>query len=103
MEHQKTTYEVQLAGIPLRLKTSHDQATVDRLVEKVNEKVQMVTSEQSSLSFQQCLLLASLHLAEDFLKTNKSALLELEAIETQAKSILSDLESSPISRIRVDS
>jgi hypothetical protein len=47
--------------------------------------------------------LASLHLAEDFLKTNKTALSELEAIENQAKSILSDLESSPISRIRVDS
>ena len=102
MEHQKTTYEVHLAGIPLRLKTSHDEETVSRLVQMVNEKVQMVRSEQTSLSFQQSLLLASLHLAEDFLNTKKNALLELDEIETQAKSILSELETSPISRIRVD-
>lgn len=103
MEPQKTTYEVQLAGIPLRLKSSHDQETVDRLVELVNTKVNAILAEQSNLSFQQSLLLASLHLAEDFLMTNKNALSNLELIEDQAKAILSDLESSPISRIRVDS
>jgi len=102
LEHQKKTYEVRLAGIPLRLKTSHDQETVDQLVTVVNEKINMILSEQSNLSFQQSLLLASLHLAEDFLTSNKDTLSNLEQIESQAKSILSDLESSPISRIRVD-
>lgn len=102
MEHQNTTFEVQLAGIAMRLKTSHDAATVENLVSLVNEKVDQILTDCPSISFQKALLLAALHMAEDMVTTKKQALLELDQLESKAKGILSELESSPISKIRMD-
>ena len=102
MEHQKKTFEVQLAGVPMRLKTSHDSATVEELVRRVNEKVEKIMSGSPNISFQKAVLLASLHLAEDLVVVKEQSLVELDHLETKAKKILSELESSPISRIRMD-
>jgi len=102
LEHQKKTFEVQLAGVPMRLKTSHDSATVEELVRRVNEKVEKIMSGSPNISFQKAVLLASLHLAEDLVVVKEQSLVELDHLETKAKKILSELESSPISRIRMD-
>ena len=102
MEHQKKTFEVQLAGVPMRLKTSHDSATVEELVRRVNEKVEKIMSDSPNISFQKAVLLASLHLAEDLVVLKEQSFMELDHLETKAKKILSELESSPISRIRMD-
>lgn len=102
MEHQKEVFEVQLAGVPMRLKTSHEPAVVDELVKLVNEKVESILAENSQLSFQKALLLASLHLAEDAVVVKRQAVAELDRLEDNAKVILSELESSPISKIRME-
>lgn len=102
MEHQNTTFEVLLAGVPMRLKTTHDSATVDALVGLVNEKVEHIQKESPNISYQKAVLLASLHIAEDLLTIKKQALEELDQLEAKAKGILTELESSPISRIRMD-
>lgn len=102
MEHQSETYEVQLAGVPMRLKTTHDPATVEQLVTMVNEKVEQILTDCPNISFQKALLLTALHMAEDSVTVQRQALNELDSLETKAKAILSELESSPISKIRMD-
>ncbi len=103
MEHQNKTFEVQLAGVPMRLKSTHDSATVEYLVNLVNEKVEQILTDSPNISFQKALLLAALHMAEDMVTGKRQAQSELDNLETKAKAILSELESSPISKIRMDS
>ncbi len=102
LEHQKRTYEVQIGGLPLKLKSSHDSLTVDQLTQLVNDKVEAAIAAHPSLSYQKALLLAALHMAEDLVLLKRSVLSELDQLELQAKQIFIDLESSPISRIRLD-
>jgi len=102
VELEKETFEVQIAGLPLRLRSSHSAQTVEELVSLVNDRVQKATAGNSNISFQKALLLASLHIAEDLLFLKRTAGRELEALEGKAKKILSELESSPLARIRLD-
>lgn len=102
MEHQSKTHEVQLAGVPMRLKSTHDSATVEHLVNLVNEKVEQILTDCPNIPFQKVLLLTALHMAEDMVTGKRQALSELDNLETKAKAILSELESSPISKIRMD-
>lgn len=103
MADSKQTYEVSLAGMPLKLKSSHGESTVKELVGLVNDKVNDCLKGNQNIPFQKALLLASLHIAEDLVFLRKAALSELDQLEAKAQDILSDLESSPVSRIRLES
>lgn len=94
-EEVKQTYNVQVAGVPLRLRSSHDQQTVDQLVEIVSEKVEEVLNSGKSVSFQNALLLSSLHLAEELVLLKRLALDEIDGVQQRAEKILSDLEEAP--------
>jgi cell division protein ZapA len=96
------TYEVQVAGLPLRLKSSHDENTVQELIDLVDAKVKEAMSSNSSISFQKALLLASLHVAEDLVFLKRAVRSRLDALETKAKGVLSELGSSPINRLTTD-
>jgi cell division protein ZapA len=96
------TYEVQVAGMPLRLKSSHDQETVQELIDLVDGKIKEAMSSNSSISFQKALLLASLNMAEDLVFLKRALRGRLDSLETKAKGILSELDSSPVSRLTVD-
>lgn len=96
------TYEVQVAGLPLRLKSSHDEQTVQELVELVDQKVKEAMNSNSSISFQKALLLASLHVAEDFIFLKRAVRNRLDTLETKAKSILTELDSTPLGKLSVD-
>lgn len=100
---QADTYEVQVAGLPLRLRSSHDVQTVQELVGLVDERVAQALSANSSISFQKALLLASLHIAEDLVFLKRASRSRLDQIESKAKGILSELDSSPLARINIDS
>lgn len=103
MAESRQTYEVQLAGMPLKLKSSHGSSTVNELVHLVNEKIQDALKTNPNIPFQKALLLASLHIAEDLVFLRKTAVAELDQLEAKAQEIISDFESSPISRIRLES
>lgn len=103
MDIDKQTYEVQIAGLPLKLRSSHDAQTVNELVEVVNHRVQNALAMNPNLSFQKALVLASLHIAEDLLLLKRTAQGELDQLERKAKGVLAELESSPIARLRIDS
>lgn len=96
------TYEVQVAGMPLRLKSSHDQETVQELIDLVDGKIKEAMASNSSISFQKALLLASLHVAEDLVFLKRALKVRLDSLESKAKGILSELDSSPVSRLTAD-
>ncbi len=96
------TYEVQVAGLPLRLKSSHDVATVQELIDLVDGKVREAMAANSTVSFQKALLLASLHVAEDLVFLKRAVNGRLDNLEAKAKSILTELDSSPITRLSID-
>ena len=102
LNDNKQTYEIQVGGFPLKLKSSHDPQTVEQLSVLVNSKVEAALAAHPSLSYQKALLLACLHMAEDVVLLKRTALRELDQLELQAKQVFVDLESSPLSRIRLD-
>jgi cell division protein ZapA len=93
------TYEVQVAGLPLRLKSSHDENTVQELIDLVDSKIKEAISSNSSLSFQKALLLASLHVAEDLVFLKRAVRSRLDSLEGKAKGILRELDSSPLAQL----
>lgn len=99
---QNGTYDVQVAGLPLRLKSSHDEQTVQELVELVDQKVKEAMNSSSSISFQKALLLASLHVAEDLVFLKRAVRNRLDSLETKAKGILSELDSTPAGKLTID-
>lgn len=102
METSKHLYEVEVAGMPLKLRSSHDAKTVNELVELVDEKTRQALGAGTKISFQKALLLASLHIAEDLILLKREAKGKLTQLEGRAQQILDDLEESPVSRIRLD-
>lgn len=102
MQPEKSSYQVNVSGLSLKLKSSHDQQTVDELVSLVNNKVKEALDLGPNVSFQKALLLAALHLAEDLTLLKRTANSELAGLEDRAQKILSVLESSPTSRLGLD-
>src|SRR5665213_1631750 len=96
------TYEVQVAGLPLRLRSSHDEETVQELIDLVDCKIKEAMSSNPSISFQKALLLASLHVAEDLVFLKRAIRNRLDSLETKAKGILTELDSSPLARLNID-
>jgi cell division protein ZapA len=88
----KRVYEVQVAGLPLKLRSSHDAQTVSDLIQLVDQKVQEVMSTNSAVSFQNALVLASLNIAEELLLLKKTAAEELDKVEGRARDILDQIE-----------
>ncbi|MGE4133889.1 MAG: cell division protein ZapA [Bdellovibrionales bacterium] len=95
-------YEVQVAGLPLRLKSSHDETTVQELIDLVDSKVKEAMASSSSISFQKALLLASLHVAEDLVFLKRAIHTRLDLIEDKAKSILTELDATTATRLTID-
>ena len=102
MEIEKQLYEVKIAGLSLKLRSAHDQRTVDELIQVVSGKIKEAQTHNNQVSSQNALMLAALHLAEDLVLIKRSAQSELKQLEVRAREILSDLESSPISQIGLD-
>ena len=104
LSHSQTgeTYDVQVAGLPLRLKSSHDTQTVQELIDLVDGKVKEAMSANPNISFQKALLLATLHVAEDLLFLKRALKGRLDTLESKAKGILSELDASPLTRLTVD-
>ena len=102
VQSQAKTYDVTVAGIPLRLRSSHDEATVQELVQLVDRKIEETLSVHSNISFQNAIVLAALHIAEDMTLLKRSARVRLDQIETKTKSALSELSGSPLKQLTLD-
>ncbi|MEK7357943.1 MAG: cell division protein ZapA [Bdellovibrionota bacterium] len=87
-------FEVEIAGVHLRLKSAHDEETVNELVGLVDRKIREALPLTKTGSVQNASILASLHLAEEFLLLKRKAQTELGALEAKAIRVISELESS---------
>jgi len=98
----KTTYEFQIAGLPYKLKSSHDEKTVQELVDFVDSKVKQALSVTKSGSFQSAAVLAALNIAEELILLKRRAHRELDLLEEKtlklAESIEGSAKSSKITR-----
>lgn len=95
-ETRSRLFEVEIAGVPLRLKSPHDEATVNELVALVDRKIREALPLTKTGSIQNAAILASLHLAEEYLMLRHKAKNELERLEQRTNKVISELESSRV-------
>jgi cell division protein ZapA len=92
------TFNFHIAGVPYKLKTSHDDATVQELADFVNQKMTQAVAATKNGSFQNAAVLTAMNLAEELLLLKRKAHRELEKLEERALKLSVDLENSKISR-----
>ena len=92
--NDKKSYEFNIAGLPYKLRSSHDVDTVNELVEFVDGKVQQAMIATKSGSYQSAAVLAALNIAEELILLKKRARKEIEKIEERALRLSQDLENS---------
>ena len=102
MQAQKGVFEVTIAGIPLKLKSSHDPEVVKKLVSFVDKKVQEALPATKSGSIQNAALLAALNLAEELFELKAKALNQLEKFEKKAIKALNELGPTKPPRAGLD-
>ncbi len=95
-------YDVEIAGIRLRLKSSHDAEFVNKVIQQVNQKIKEALPLTKNDSIQTAALLACLNIAEEQLLLKKQLLSELEKVEEKAANILTRFESSYESQLGLD-
>ncbi|PIS10238.1 MAG: cell division protein ZapA [Bdellovibrio sp. CG10_big_fil_rev_8_21_14_0_10_47_8] len=96
--NDKKAYEFQIAGLPYRLKSSHDEQTVNELVQFVDQKMKQAMATTKSGSFQSAAVLAALNIAEELLLLRKRTHRELDILEERAMKLAQDLENSKVSK-----
>ncbi len=94
MNSDKKTFDFLIAGVPYKLKTSHDDATVEELVQFVNSKMNQALSVTKNGSYQNAAVLTAMNLAEELILLKRKAHRELEKLEEKALRISLDLENS---------
>lgn len=99
---EKKSYDVQIAGIPVRLKSSHQPEAVDELMNFLNDKITNAQKANPQASFQNILFLTCLHLAEDVVFSKKELSSQLKTIKSEALQLLGDLEASPLNQTTLD-
>nr|BFD62299.1 hypothetical protein BdHM001_09800 [Bdellovibrio sp. HM001] len=96
---EKKTYNFLIAGVPYKLKTSHDDATVEELVEFVNNRMNQAMSLTKNGSFQNAAVLTAMNLAEELILLKRKAHRELEKLEERALQLSMDLENSKSNKV----
>lgn len=99
MTSEKKAYNFLIAGVPYKLKTSHDDATVEELVDFVNNKMNQAMSITKNGSFQNAAVLTAMNLAEELILLKRKAHRELEKLEEKALQLSLDLENSKNNKV----
>lgn len=99
MTSDKKTFDFLIAGVPYKLKTSHDDATVQELVEFVNSKMTQALAVTKNGSFQNAAVLTAMNLAEELILLKRKAHRELERIEEKAMKLSMELENSKNNKV----
>jgi len=93
---ERKTFDLNFAGLPFKLRSSHDAAMVQELAEFVDQKLQQALAATKSGSYQSAAVLAALNIAEELILLKRKALVELERVEAQAQRLSRALENSKI-------
>lgn len=95
----KKQFHFKIAGVSYKIKTSHDEKTVDDLVKYVNDKVTEALGVTKNSSFQNAAVLAALNIAEEMILLKRRAQAELEKLEAKALKLSQDLENSKANKV----
>lgn len=91
---QDLSTHVSIAGVPLRLKSSHDVETVNELVRMVDEKIRQALPLTKTGSIQNASILAALNMAEELLILKRRARELVDSLEPRVARVIEDLEKS---------
>lgn len=91
-------FEFMIAGVPYKLRTNHDNTTVQEMVDFVNQKMSQSLRHTKNGSFQNAAVLTAMNLAEELILLKRKAQLELQRLEEKALKIAVDLENSKIQK-----
>ena len=99
MTAEKKTFNFLIAGVPYKLKSSHDDATVQELVDFVNGRMNQAMTITKNGSFQNAAVLTAMNLAEELILLKRKAHRELEKLEEKALRLSMDLENSKNNKV----
>lgn len=91
---EKKTFDFLIAGVPYKLRTSHDDATVQELVDFVNDKMNQALAVTKNGSYQNAAVLTALNLAEELILLKRKAHRELERVEEKILKLSVELENT---------
>ena len=97
--NQKNIFEVTIAGMTLKLRSSHDEQTVKELVSFVDQKINEALPLIKNGSLQMASVLATLNMAEELMLLKGQARRELDRLESKTERIISSLEASRIPKV----
>ncbi len=92
----KRSFNFSIAGVPYKIKTSHDDATVQELVDFVNNKMSQAMAVTKNGSFQNAAILTALNIAEELILLKRRAHRELEKLEEKTLKLALEMENSTI-------
>lgn len=95
----KKIYDVEIAGIPLKLRTANGEEKVSELVGLVDKEVRAALHASQSGSLQNAALVAALNIAEEMLRSKDGTRQELAKLRLQAEELISDLESTQFTQL----
>lgn len=94
MALEKKTFEFLIAGVPYKLRTNHDDATVQELIEFINQRMNQALAVTKNGSYQNAAVLTALHMAEELILLKRKAHRELEKVEEKILKLSVELENS---------
>lgn len=95
----KKLFHFKIAGVSYKIKTSHDEDTVNELVQLVDSKVTEALNFTKNSSFQNAAVLTALNIAEEMILLKRRAKAELEKLESKALKLAQDLENSKANKV----
>jgi cell division protein ZapA len=90
----KKNFDFKIAGVSYKIKSSHDEETLQKLVQYVDQKVSEAIKVTKNASFQNATVLAALNIAEELVLLKKQAHNELESLEQKTIQLAKQLENS---------
>lgn len=91
---KKRTFNFSIAGVPYKIKTSHDDALVQELVDFVTIKMDQAMAATKNASFQNAAVLTALNIAEELILLKRKAHRELERLEEKTLKLALEIENS---------
>ncbi len=88
------TYEIELCGYFLKLKTKHNKEILEVFKSEIEEKVEKIKENHTHISLEKALFLTCLCFAEDRYLLKKAINQNLDRLESKARNVLKGLESS---------
>ncbi|MEK2688029.1 cell division protein ZapA [Bdellovibrio sp. GT3] len=99
MTAEKKNFNFLIAGVPYKLRSSHDDATVQELVDFVNNKMNQAMAVTKNGSFQNAAVLTAMNVAEELILLKRKAQRELDKLEEKTMQLSLELENSKNNKV----